>query len=122
MKKLLFAASFVALVMSSCTTVEKTASAIDVNNNINSVTAVDLDVSNTRISYVYRTTKKVRKGGSKNVYATAVSAALKANDNANVLVAPEYETVIKKGLFGSKIKTVTVSGYPAKYKNFRIEK
>ena len=50
---------------------------------------------------------------------TAVREALEANGNAEVLVAPQYTFVRKSGLFGSKIKTVIVSGYPAKYNNFK---
>ena len=50
---------------------------------------------------------------------TAVKELLMKSGNADVLVAPEFTFVKRRGLFGSKFKSVEVSGYPAKYKNFR---
>lgn len=105
--------------LASCTTVSKTATTVDVNNTLPSNSEVDLEISPNKVNYVYRTTSKVRRGGRQNVVNSAVQAALKAHGDADVLIAPEYELMKKKGLFGSKIKTVTVTGYPAKYKNFR---
>ena len=122
MKKVLFAAAAMLLMFSSCSTVKKTASSIDVANSLTSQSLTDLEVSNTRISYSFRPDAKERRGGVANVKACAVSAALKANGGADVLVAPEFEVVIKRGLMGSKVKEVNVTGYPAKYKNFRIQK
>ena len=115
-------ASVVMMAMASCTTVKKTSTTIDVNNALNSNSTVDLEVSGKRISYTYITEKKIRRGGLKNIYATAVKEALKENGNADVLVAPEYETRIRKGMFGTKVKAVIVSGYPATYQNFRVNK
>ena len=120
MKKLIVMASVVMMAMASCTTVKKTSTTIDVNNALNSNSTVDLEVSGKRISYTYITEKKIRRGGLKNIYATAVKEALKENGNADVLVAPEYETRIRKGMFGTKVKAVIVSGYPATYQNFRV--
>ena len=122
MKKLIVMASVVMMAMASCTTVKKTSTTIDVNNALNSISTVDLEVSGKRISYTYITEKKIRRGGLKNIYATAVKEALKENGNADVLVAPEYETRIRKGMFGTKVKAVIVSGYPATYQNFRVNK
>ena len=99
--------------------VKKTATTVDVNNAMNSSSIVDLEVSERRVSYTYFTEKSVRRGGLDNIYAVAVKEALKENGNAEVLVAPEFETRIRKGMFGRKVKTVIVTGYPAKYKNFR---
>lgn len=118
-KKFVLIAFVAAFGLASCTTIKKTASTIDVNNSLTSNSDVELIVADKQISHNHRVTAKERRGGTKNVYNAAVSAALKANGNADVLVAPEYETVIKKGLFGKKIKEVMVSGYPAKYKNFK---
>ena len=122
MKKLIVMASVVMMAMASCTTVKKTSTTIDVNNALNSNSTVDLEVSGKRISYTYITEKKIRRGGLKNIYATAVKEALKENGNADVLVAPEYETRIRKGMFGTKVKAVIVSGYPATYQKFRVNK
>lgn len=60
--------------------------------------------------------KTVVMGGYDNVINTAVREALLANGNADVLVA--LETQIKYDKEG-QIESVTVTGYPAKYVNFR---
>lgn len=122
MRKMIFAASIAMMAMASRTTVKKTATTVDVNNAMNSSSTVDLEVSERRVSYTYYAEKNVRRGGLGNVYAAAVKEALKANGNADVLVAPEFETRIKKGVFGKKVKTVIVTGYPATYRNFRVNK
>lgn len=75
----------------SCTTISKTASTIDVNNSLTSKSDVELTIADKRISHNHRVTAKERRGGTKNVYNAAVSSALKANGNADVFVAPEYD-------------------------------
>lgn len=120
MKKVFLVVAVAALAFTSCTTTMKTASSIEVANQLNSFTKADLEVSDTRITYTFRPEKKERRGGTQNVYNHAVAAALRANGGGDLLVAPQFETRIRTGLFGGrKIKEVTVSGYPAKYKNFR---
>lgn len=123
MKKALLSTAIVLLALSSCTTMKKTATSIDVANSISTNTTADLDVSDKRISYTLRPTKQERKGGTDNIRNTAVAAALKSNGGGDVLVAPEFETKISRNLFGTrKIKEITVTGYPAKYKNFQSKK
>ncbi len=118
LNKILIAGCMAALCMTSCTTVKKTASAIDVNNSLRSKTKATLVVQDQRVSYTLRPTKAIRRGGLDNVKAAAVSEVLKQNNGADVLVDPQFETRIRKGLFGKKIKYVTVTGYPAKYQSF----
>ena len=60
--------------------------------------------------------KTVVDGGYDNVVDSAVREALLANGNADVLVALEKQ--VKYGKDG-QIESITVSGYPAKYVNFR---
>lgn len=123
MKKLFLSAVVILLAMSSCNTMKKTATSVDVANSISTQTSADLEVSGKRIVYTFRPTKAERKSGSKGVQNAAVAAALRANDNSDVLVAPEFETRIRHSLFGSsKITEITVMGYPAKYKNFKSKK
>lgn len=119
-KKVFLVCGIVTLCLSSCTTITKTASSIEVESCLKSETNTDMEVENSRISYTYYPKKSVRRAGLKNVKATAVAEALKANGNGDVLVEPQFETRIRRGLLGTKIKSVTVTGYPAKYKNFRI--
>ena len=76
----------------------------------------DLNVSPTKISYFLIPSKTVVLGGYDNVINTAVREALLANGNADVLVA--LETQVKYDVAGD-IESVTVTGYPATYTNFR---
>ena len=91
--------------MASCTT------------TINSArTFADLAVSPNKITYTYRPTDDVNRGGEANVINTAVRKALEANGGGDVLM--EMQFTLKKS--GKKnVSEVTVTGYPATYKNFR---
>lgn len=82
------------------------------------ITAVmaDLEVSPVKISYLYIPSKTIKVGGEDNVINCAVQEALEANDNADVLVAIEKQ--IKYSDKG-EVESVVVTGYPAKYVNFR---
>ena len=76
----------------------------------------DLDVSPNKISYFYIPRTTVAKGGFDNVVNAAVREALSNNDNADVLVGLESQVKYNdKGV----IESITVTGYPAKYVNFR---
>ncbi len=76
----------------------------------------DLEVSPTKISFFYIPSKTVVNAGGDNVTDTAVREALLANGNADVLVGLEKQ--IKYNSKG-EIESITVTGYPAKYVNFR---
>lgn len=117
MKKIIFAVMAAGLLLgaSSCTTIKKTATVMDVNSVVLSGTEADLDVSPKKITFFYKVPKNVRRGGNKSAQATAVAEALKANGNADVLVSPQYEMKIKRG----SVREITVTGYPATYKDFR---
>lgn len=119
MKKTFLLVAVVAMALTSCSTVTKTATTLDVSNSMNSTSRADLVVAQQRISYSYRPTKSIRSGGVENCKNAAIAEALKRNGDADVLVAPEFTTRISHGLFGKKIKEITVTGYPATYKNFK---
>ena len=119
MKKVLILVAAI-FTMTSCTTILKTAQTQDVPVLINTSTAADLDISAERVTYTLAPEKSIRKGGLQNVKEAAVQEVLQANGNADVLVDPMY--VVKKGGVMGKIRSVTVSGRPAKYKNFRSMK
>lgn len=76
----------------------------------------DLDVSPDKITFFYLPSKTVVKGGLDNVIDSAVREALASNGNADVLVG--LETQIKYNDLG-EAESITVTGYPAKYVNFR---
>jgi len=118
MKKV-FLAALVVVLTASCSSLKKTATAVEVNNSMNSYNVADLDVSPNKVTYEFRPTAKERRGGKKNVLQCAYAATLKNNGNADVLVQPEYTMRVRHGLFFSKkIKEVTVTGYPAKFTRF----
>lgn len=118
MKKF-FSAIAVVLMMSSCSTVYKTASTEVVTDNIKSVVVADLDVSPQKITYTYIPDRKVKKGGWRNCLNAAISEALKQNGDADILLETQSAIITHEGLFGRSIRSITVSGYPARYKNFQ---
>ena len=76
----------------------------------------DLDVAPAKITYFMMPSNSVAIGGYDNVVATAVREALLANGDADVMIG--LETQVKYSSDGA-IESITVSGYPAKYTNFR---
>lgn len=118
-RNLLLAASIIAVTMSSCSTTFRSASQRDVTAPVAAAAIADFEVSNQKITYTLVPTRKVRAGGFQNCVNTAISEALKANGEGDVLIETQQAIVKRSGLFGTKIKSVTVTGYPAKYKNFR---
>lgn len=73
-------------------------------------------MSPNKITYFFLPSQTVVNGGFDNVVNTAVREALIANGNADVLVALEQQ--VKYTAEGA-VESITVSGYPAKYINFR---
>lgn len=121
MKKFIIIA-MAALAMASCTTTTKTARTESVPYSMYNATVADLEVAKARITYTLQPSKEVRKGGVSNCKQAAIMEALNANGNADLLLEPQFVVNHKKGPFGifiNKVTSVTVSGRPAFYKNFR---
>ena len=120
MKKsfLLGAALCAALSFTSCSSISHTASTKAVDTNLNDVTTADLVVSDKVVSYTFTPDGAHRRGGEKSMKAAAINKALEANGGGDVLVAPRFEIEKRRGLFSTKVKSVTVKGHPATYKNF----
>lgn len=115
MKKILLLCA-TALCLASCSTTIKTAKSYDVDGGISSDNTADLNVSNIKATLNnWEPTGKIKKGGKENVKRAAIAELLKQNGDADVLVAPQFEYTVKKGT----IKVISVSGYPAKYSNFK---
>ena len=111
-----------ALLTAACTTTTKTARTESVPYSMYNATVADLDVAPQRITYTLTTTKPIRKGGPANCKNAAIQEALAANGNADLLLEPQFVLNHKKsllGIFVNKITSVTVTGRPATYKNFR---
>lgn len=108
----------VCAVASSCTTIVDTATTLDIRSQMKSAVAADVTVG-ARDTYTMTPSKPVLREGTANVLRTA-EAELLAKHNADVLLAPEFTYTKKRGLFSSKITSVTVSGRPATYSNFHM--
>lgn len=124
MKKLLAVMVVAACVMlSSCSMTKKTATARRVNAPIVAAAVADLTITGNKITYTYTPPKGVWKAGVDNCINAAVSEALQnAGQGADLLAELQYTLVVKGGMMGGntgKVKSVTVTGYPARYKNFR---
>ena len=119
MKKI-FALLCVALFATACTTTVKTAKTADTPTSLLSATVADLQVSPERITYTMEPSKKLQRAGISNVKQAAEQEALAKYGNADVLVDAEYVIVSTNYfIFGKDVESVTVTGRPAKYVNFR---
>lgn len=119
MKKIVLLATF-AVLLSSCSTITKTATNKPVKSEVMTSVLADLEVSPNKVNYYYVPTNAVHKAGVKNILNSAMREALAANGDADVFVGLEYEIKYKRFLlFFTKVEHIVVSGYPAKYKNFR---
>ena len=121
MKRILSGALLIMLISSCSMFRTSTSTTMQVDSSLTSVTTADLQVSDTKISYTYYPKKQDRKAGLGHVISNATAAALKENGNADILVERQYEAVFKSRLFGKKIKSITITGYPATYKNFKVQ-
>lgn len=117
MKKVLLLVCIV-FTISSCQTIRNTATYKTVDIQPIGVLIADLEVSPTRITYTMIPHRRVQRGGFDNVKSTAIREALKNNGGGDVLVNLEVQTKYVSSIFGKKISSITVSGYPAKYTNF----
>lgn len=120
MKKIFFII-VAAVVAVSCTSTAKlitTTSHNTFNDPQMIVSAVyaDLDIQETKITYIYIPTKTVVAGGLDNIINSAVSEALAQNNNADVLVGLQKQ--IKYNNLG-EVESVVITGYPAHYINMR---
>lgn len=117
MKKLLLLLA-VAIAATSCSTLVNTSTHKEFNVNTPYAVPIvaDLDISKTKVMYTYIPPKSIKRGGQRNVINTAVREALVVNGNADVMVG--LETQINYNAF-RMIKSIVITGYPAKYKNFR---
>lgn len=117
MKKTVLIAAIVAAALTSCSSVHNTATTKSVDTEIYNRTSANLKVSDKVVSYTLYPTSEQRRGGEKSVKAAAVTKCLEAN-GGDILVSPQFEVKRSHGLFGTKVKYVTVTGHPATYVDF----
>lgn len=108
-------AAIAALCLASCTTTKKTARTEVMPCSMYNASVADLDVSPERVVYTMIPSKALNRAGEANCKRAAVQECLSKNGNADLLVEPMFVVSVN----GKKVTSVTVSGRPAKYKNFR---
>ena len=111
-----------AVIVASCGVVAKQSKLINTASYTRAkaslfVTAVqaDLEVSPEKIHYFLEVADNIRIGGEDNVVSTAVMEALDVY-GGDVLVGLEKQLKYNEE---GQIVSITISGYPAKYVNFR---
>ncbi|MBP3354686.1 MAG: hypothetical protein J6L02_08570 [Bacteroidales bacterium] len=119
MKKIFLSVAVLTLLATSCTITKKSATTAKMPTNLHSSMIADLDVSDERITYTMNPSMSIRKGGIANVKNAVRQEALSKYGNADVLVNEEFSISSRRGIFWTKIKSITVTGRPAKYINFR---
>lgn len=114
-----FMALSAVLLLMSCVTTTKTARTATTSASIKNATVADLRVSDQRVVYTMSPSKAIQRAGLGNVKQAAIQEALTKHGNADVMVEPEFVIEQERSLFGSKISSITVTGRPAYYQNFR---
>ena len=108
------------LLLSSCVTTTKTARTAETSSSIKNATVADLQVADQRITYTMSPSKEIQRAGLSNVKQAAIQEALTKHGNADVMVEPEFVISMKNNfIFGKEVTSITVTGRPAYYKNFR---
>lgn len=83
-------------------------------------TKTTLVVAQKRISFTYVPTKTDAKTLSMDqLVQNATYMALQANGNADVLVKVNHYVSMQRSVFGKRVKSIMISGYPAHYRDFR---
>jgi len=107
------------LCMASCSTIRRSATTMSVNSTLTSANTAELVVSPQKVRLNdYAPTAKEKRGGYENVKKVAIAKLLQQNGDADVLVEPQFEITMKR----RSVKRISVSGYPATYKNFHSER
>lgn len=104
-----------ALALSSCSSIRHTSATADVDTRVVSFTVADVDVRPEKVSatqsWGFNPFKRIDVG----LVKTNTTARLVNENNADVLVEPQYIVEHRGFLRGG---SVTVTGYPATYSNF----
>lgn len=88
--------------------------------NLRTATVVDIvPATDTRITHTLHPDASLQRGGENNIRQSVEHEALVKYGNADVLLEPQYIVHKQRGLFRSKITSITVSGRPAYYANYR---
>lgn len=120
MKKILFLL-FAVVAVCSCSISRSSVKTTNVTAPVRSATVASLEVASAPITYTYVPSKSLAKRLSFNdLLNNAIYEALKQNGSGDVLVQVSYKVEGKAlGRAMSKVRRLTISGYPAKYVDFR---
>ncbi len=116
MRLLLIALPAVLLALSSCSTISHTCESTYVETKVVSVTVAEMKVQPQRVEHTSNWNWSPFKRHSTSSEVKKSTGELLKEQQADVLVEPQY-TVKRRGIFRGG--SVTVSGYPATYQNFR---
>lgn len=106
--------------LSSCNTLTRTARTAETQSYLQSATVVDIvPATDERITHTLTPDLSILRGGEKNVKQAVEHEALVKYGNADILLEPQYIIHRERKLIGSKITSITVSGRPAYYTNYR---
>lgn len=116
MTRKILAAGIAALALSSCSTITHTSQTASVDTRLYNLTVADMKVANAKdsvtVDWKWNPLSTISLKAQKE---SATHALLNRND-ADVLVEPQY-IVTRRGIFRGG--SVTVTGYPATYTDFR---
>lgn len=104
-----------ALALSSCSTIRHTSSTADVDTRVVSFTVADVNVRPEKVSATQSWSFNPFKRVDVSLMKTNTTARLVNENNADVLVEPQYIIEQRGFLRGG---SVTVTGFPATYSNF----
>lgn len=112
---------FAVVALSSCTMTRSSVKTTNVTAPVLTTTVASLDVAPQPITYTYIPTRnESKKLGFNEIMNNAMYEALKENGSGDVMVQVSYQVKGKGvGKFVSKVKKLTITGYPAKYVDFR---
>lgn len=116
MKKSTIVSCIAVLALSSCTTIQHTALSESVDTEVHNLTVADMNVSKNRVSHTFQWKWDPLSTVSLADKKRSAAAELLIEQGGDVLVEPQY-VIKRRGIFrGGEI---TVSGYPATYRDFR---
>ncbi len=105
-----------AVLISSCSTINHTSQTVGIDTDVYNLTVADMDVDKQKVTTTVDWSWTPLSTVSIDVQKENAAAELLKQTGADVVVEPQY-TVKRRGLFRGG--SVTVTGYPARYSNFR---
>ena len=116
MNRIMILAAGVGLALSSCSTIQHTSQTAGVDTNVYNLTVADMNVAKQKQTMTTEWKWNPLSTVSLKAQKETATAELLKEANADVLVEPQY-IVKRRGLFRGG--SLTVTGYPATYSNFR---